>query len=93
MKTVTIQIGNSDDKLAQGIWAGLVAATADAIVASGVEVHFHGAPPNWTAWQNVAWVVVGNEEQLLALKKEVGRLRRIYEQNSAAWTEGKTEFI
>lgn len=93
MKTVTIQAGNSDDKLTQAQWAGFVAACRDAIERSSAEVHFFGASAGWERWQNAAWVIAADEGVAADLRQELKKVRSQYAQDSIAWTEGETDFI
>lgn len=92
MKTVTIQIGNSDDKLTQTEWAAYVLMMRTNILQHCTAVHFFGASANWERWQNVAWVVVCEDAKLAALKAAVTDARSTFNQDSAAWTEGETQF-
>jgi hypothetical protein len=93
MKTVTIQIGNSDDKLSQTEWAGFVVMMRYAILANCIQVHFFGGPTNFERWQNVAWVVTCEADKLASLKAAVTDARATFNQDSAAWTEGDTQFV
>lgn len=93
MKTITIQIGNSDDKLTQGQWAEFVDMMDTTIRREAGSVHFMGAPPNWLKWQNVAWVVMVNNDEIESLKAAVLDVRLRFNQDSAAFTVGETEMI
>lgn len=93
MKTVTIQIGNSDNKLSQNEWAHYVEATKQAIEKTVNEVHFFGGSPNWRPWQNVAWVIVVQDEEIPKLKQQLAYVRHSFNQDFVAWTEGETIFI
>jgi hypothetical protein len=94
MKTITIQTGNTDDKLTQDEWASFVEEIRKVIKHSFVAVHFFGAPPNWVGWQNAAWVFeVYSVEMAEDIKKKMIAIRDSYGQDSIAWTEGETEFI
>lgn len=93
MKTVTIQIGNSDDKLSQGRWAEFVDMMDTTIRRESGSVHFMGAPPNWMKWQNAAWVVMVNDNEVQYLKSAVSKVRMLFDQDSAAFTVGETELI
>lgn len=86
MKTVT-------NKLTQEEWHEYVAKVDRDIAASGVRVHFFGGPSNHALWQNVAWVVEGNESMLVTLKRYIMEDRARFFQDSAAWIEGTTEFV
>lgn len=92
--TVTIQIGNSDDKLTQANWAAFVMAMRhDAILKNCVQIHFAGAPGNAERWQNFAFVVEVAPHQLEPLKRAVADIRGVFNQDSAAVTVGQTEFV
>ena len=91
--TVTIQIGNTDDKLGQVEWAAYVLGMKTNILPYVVQVHFFGAPANWERWQNAAWVVEVSESNVPVLKKSVESIRKVFRQESVAWTEGTTELI
>ena len=91
--TVTIQIGNSDDKLTQPEWAAYVLAMRNHILTYAAQVHFFGAPANWERWQNVAWVVEVSENNTPGLKQAIEIVRKTFRQESVAWTDGTTELI
>jgi len=93
MKTVVIQIGNSDDKLSQVSWAAFVLAVRTQILEHCRQVHFFGAPSNWERWQNAAWVFECDEEKIPALKLAVRDVRLCFDQDSIAWMEGETQFV
>lgn len=92
MKTVTIQIGNSDNKLAQVDWANYVSEVRRKILRYCYVVHFFGGSSNWENWQNVAWVITGEDDNLALLLVELIEIRIKFQQDSIAWTEGKTQF-
>lgn len=95
MKTVTIQIGNSDNKLTQPEWCDYCTAV-DKAINSRITPHFSGGPPNNLPWQNWAWVIGVPDEfgPLLGfLRIELEKIRKHYRQDSIAWTEGETQFI
>lgn len=93
VKTVTIQIGNSDDKLTQDEWAEFVDMMDTVIRRESGSVHFMGAPPNYLKWQNAAWVVMVNNDEVEGLKAAVSDVRLRFRQQSAAFTVGITEFV
>lgn len=93
MKTVTIQIGNTDDKLKQSEWAAYVLMMRTLILHHIVQVHFFGAPANWERWQNVCWVVEVEDGKLQDLMKAIHEARDTFNQESAAVTIGETQFI
>jgi len=93
MKTVSVQIGNSDDKLTQKQWADFVTMVGSAILGHGGQVHFFGGAANWMTWQNVAWVFECDEQKVDVLKKILADIGRHFRQDSVAWLEGETEFL
>jgi len=94
MKTITLQIGNTDDKLTQAQWASYVAEVRQEIADCGqLDIHFFGTPPNYERWQNACWVLAVGESSLNSLKDSLVKIRRKWLQDSIAWTEGGTEFI
>lgn len=93
MKTVTIQIGNTDDKLKQSEWASYVRTMCSEILNHCRVIHFFGAPANWEQWQNAAWVVACEETKLPGLQAAVSDVRAMFKQDSAAWTAGETLFV
>ena len=91
--TVTLQIGNSDDKLTQREWHDFNYSIAEAIRQHASQVHFHGEPSGSERWQNAAWVFVIETANIPGLKSVVAYLRAEYQQDSVAWTEGGTAFV
>lgn len=94
MKTITVQIGNSDDKLTQKGWSYFVKEIASALEEREITVHFFGTSPGNDEWQNACWVFNHEDNaKLTGLKWEIKRIRKKYMQDSVAWTEGETRFI
>jgi hypothetical protein len=93
MKTITIQIGNSDDKLTQMKWAHFYADVNHEITQANTRVHFAAPSPAQAAWQNACWVIEIDGSEALALRATLSRLREQYQQDSIAWTEGQTAFV
>lgn len=91
MDTITIQIGNTDDKLSQEEWSDYYEAIDRAVSLLALKLHFSGAPPSHARRQNACWVIdIDGEDELQAI---VTRTRLKYGQESVAWTKGRTEFI
>lgn len=93
IKTVTIQIGNSDDKLKQSEWADYVIKIDLLVDLFAYKIHFHGGPSPFEMWQNAAWVVEFFEKDLPSIKERLSGIGKQFNQDSIAWTEGITEFI
>jgi hypothetical protein len=93
MKTVTVQIGNSDDRLTQKEWSQFV-QWIDMEMRARSDIHFFGTSVSDEEWQNACWVgVIEFERDLIILKYVLTRVKRLFHQESVAWTVGDTEFI
>lgn len=93
MKTVTVIIGNSDDKLTQAQFHQFFTDAATRISELAHHVHFCGAPSNHHPWQNVAWVFEVGDWQRTQLKEELAAVGKTHKQDAVAWIEGETQFI
>lgn len=102
MKTITLQIGNSDNKLTQQEWSKFVNDIDYYLIntmSHYIKVHFSGGSNNSSPFQNFCWVFEKNcieiEDYVLdTIKKQVSKFaKEIYNQDSIAWTEGVTEFV
>jgi hypothetical protein len=91
MQTVTIQIGNTDDKLTQKQWAEFIRGID--IYLSGSKYWFFGTSTGDKEWQNACWVVEIEDYEYARVKRLMGNIGKEYGQDSVAWTVGKTEFI
>jgi len=91
MKTITVQIGNSDNKLSQKQWHNFVKEVRTFIESRADEVHFFGGSSNWELWQNVT--IIFNIKESENLKSLISQISKNYLQDAVAWTEGVTEFI
>jgi hypothetical protein len=93
VKTIVVQIGNSDNKLRQGDWAKFVQHVGGIIREHAETIHFFGGPENWAAWQKVSWVFDCEEARLGNFKVRIAEARKEFLQDSAAVTVGETEFV
>jgi hypothetical protein len=93
MKTVTVQIGNTDDKLTQRDWSDFAHAVHGSITELSHQLHFSGGASPIASWQNWAWVFEIDDEVIPLLKSRLGRYAAMYNQDSIAWTEGVTQFV
>lgn len=93
--TITIQIGNSDDKLTQAKWANYVFDVATMVASHKCEVHFFACSAGSEIWQNAAWVIVCDDEnERKLLKDSIATIREGYNQDSVAWSESiVTNFV
>lgn len=93
MKTITVQIGNTDDKLTQIEWSKFIHKTNKLIGHRAKDVHFNGFSLPMEIWQNACWVFEIGNTQSTRLRDEIKQLCSEFNQDSIAWTEGVTEFI
>jgi hypothetical protein len=105
---VTVQFGNSDDRLTQREWSELVAAVSRVVnvevLDHGGGLHFFGTAPADAPWQNACWVIelppAGGDgavdDAVLAahaLKRELGEVALNFHQYSFAWQLGDVELV
>lgn len=93
MKTIIIQIGNSDDKRTQKQWHEFHQAVHGAVMLWSSAVHFAGTADGHAPWQNACWVVECAPGNAVDLKRDLAAIGREFELDSIAWTEGETAFI
>lgn len=92
MKTITLQVSNTDNKLTQQEWSDFVSLINNILGNSiSITLHFFGGSSTWVSCQNCCWVF--DTEDGDYIKEKVTEIRGCYKQDSAAWTEGDTQFI
>lgn len=93
MKTVVIQIGNSDNKLTQNEWAHFAAYIHGVVSRNVLNIHFKGGS-DWDApWQNACWVGQIHADGIPELRRQLSQERANWKQDSVAIVVGDTEFI
>jgi len=92
LTTTVIQIGNSDDKLTQAQWAHFFKRVDNAVRSRASQIHFSGTSHPSAEWQNAAWIFEIDETPSLRLYDDMKVLCEMFNQDSIAWTEGKTIF-
>ena len=93
MQTLTVQIGNSDNKLSQQEWAHFVAAVRKIIGDWSCRIHFQGGS-DWDApWQNACWVCEVDHTGKDELIKRLSNCRKTFRQESIALTWGDTDLL
>jgi len=92
LATTVIQIGNSDDKLTQAQWAHFFKRVDNAVRSRASQIHFSGTSHPSAEWQNAAWIFEIEETPSLRLYDEMKVFCEMFNQDSIAWTEGKTIF-
>lgn len=91
--TTIIQIGNSDDKLNQALWAHFFTSVDNAVKSRASQIHFSGTSHPSAEWQNAAWIFEIEETESITLCDEMKVFCEMYDQDSIAWIEGKTLFM
>lgn len=92
VKTVTIQIGNSDNKLTQTEWSHFCFFVDSAVKGWANEIYFHGFSVGDAPWQNACWVVSVDSNRTAQLKAALELTAEKFNQDSIAVTIGETEF-
>ena len=97
MKTVTVCIGNSDNKLGQREWAAFVKAVDTVVDNIAYEKFFRGFSNPDDQHQNACWVLSIDDQRpsklLEDFKRQIAVKRGMFNQDSAAIVIGETEFI
>lgn len=93
MKTITIQIGNSDDKLKQRSWSEFVEKTKTTIEGVCASMYFYGCSDGSKPWQNAAFIFSIDDDFIDVLKKKLTDIRSTYSQDSIAWSESDPIFL
>lgn len=91
--TVTIQIGNSDDKLSQSEWSHYVCYMRVVVEEYATKVHFSGLSDGDAPWQNACWVIEPIEDDISDLVIDIRRVRKMFRQESMAITVGTTRMV
>lgn len=90
---ISVQAGNSDNKLTQQEWADFVRQLDAILDAYETARHFFGGSETYAKWQNVCWVCKIDPEDLESLKRQLWQSRRDYRQTSVCLLVGKAEFV
>lgn len=90
--TVTVQIGNSDNKLTQERWSGFTNAFRRLLDETGATIHFFGFSASDAPWQNCC-AVIEEPVNLARFEDDLAGLASFFDQDSIALTAGKTQFV
>jgi len=93
METISVLIGNSDNKLTQIQWANFVFEIENAIKNHANAIHFTGGSSWHSPWQNACFVFEIKDQKVKYLFDKITVIRTICMQDSVAIIRGKTEFI
>ncbi len=92
-QTVSILIGNSDNRLSQEEWSSF-ARNAQTLVSEFCAHVFFAGGASWDSpWQNACWVAEVELKDKAAFLERIRELRQKYRQDSVAVVFGKTEFV
>jgi hypothetical protein len=90
--TVTVLIGNTDDKLSQIKWSDFCKKLLQSAKSYGT-IQFSGGPPTDTVWQNFCVVGEFPDTNRYHFRMKCEELCAEYQQYSIVWIEGQTEFV
>lgn len=95
MKTITVQIGNSDDHLSQKEWSEFVIWIDSEIRQRAAKIFFFGTAIPVSPYQNACWVfdIDISLQDYTVLKIMLKNVKEYYHQNSVAFTVGDTIFL
>lgn len=96
MKTLSIQIGNTDNKLTQKEWAFFILDIQKILSDTryvGMQIHFAGGSSPEKVWQNYCFIVECDSSHIDDIRSKLSFVKTLYKQDSIALTVGKTEFV
>lgn len=93
MKTVSVLVGNSDDKLSQKQWRSFVLQIGGVINFLAGQIHFASGSDSHAEWQNFCWVFEIQDKDIDSLSSNITAIRKNFEQDSVAIVIGDTKFI
>lgn len=93
MKTLTVLIGNTDNKLTQQQWNRYVHDVDYWLLHYQDGRYFFGGCATWEPFQNMCWVISIENERLEMLKDQLYELCVHFNQDNIAILVGETEFI
>lgn len=91
--TLTILIGNSDDKLTQREWAEYAGEVNSVVHDYQQSTHFNGSPGTTSPFQNYAWVIGCRKDDYEDLVEELRDTARGYRQDSVAVVVGQAVMV
>jgi hypothetical protein len=92
-KTVSILIGNSDDKLTQERWVEFCRETDAVVTANRTRIHFSGHSNPTKPWQNACWCFTIREEWIPNIRLKLIALAFDFKQDQIALVIGETELV
>lgn len=92
-KTISVLIGNSDNRLTQGDWATMLAQLETIVNSTCTAVHFSGTSDPYAVWQNACAVGEIEIEKLPELRAKLGKVCDMFNQESIALVVGEVELV
>lgn len=92
-KTITILVGNSDNRLTQSDWTRFCRDVTQLVESKSLTKQFAAPSIGWHTFQNACWVITIDETLVAEFKKWITEIRKHYLQDSVAIVVGDTEFI
>lgn len=95
MKTITILIGNSDNKLDQFNWSEYCQFIDNCISDTNWSsiIHFSGFSLPNSRWQNGCWVFGLDDSKIDGLKRRLSNIAKRFDQDSIAFVVGETFLV
>lgn len=93
IKTLSILIGNTDDKLTQKQWSEFVQQVDRIVKVSAKVIHFMGSTIATSQYQSYCVVIEIIEDRISSFKESLKNIKKQYNQDSIAFVEGITSFI
>lgn len=90
---ISIQAGNTDNKLTQHEWAKFVRRMSEVLGCYELARHFFGGPETYAPWQNVCWVCEIAPSRLDELKLALTDVRQFYQQDAICLITGQAEML
>lgn len=93
MKTVCIQIGNSDRKLTRVEWTNFIKEVLNLVRSESTNIWFSGYSLPTDPWENACYIFSLHEKDIPQFKNKLELIRKDFNQDSVAWLEGETYFV
>lgn len=93
MKSCTVVIGNSDNKLTQHEWANFITQVTNVVASRSQEVHSIAHTRPDSIYQTAVFVFAVEKANLEPLRKDLATAARHYRQESITLMVAKPEFV
>ena len=90
---ISIQAGNSDNKLTQQEWAEFIVELGSLVRAYATALHFFGGSETYARWQNVCWVAEIPSGCFDELVSDIVQIRKLHRQDSVCILAGEALFV